>query len=214
MKKMLVLKVAVTVVIIAFSIVMALEVKENIEYKDVKMPKGEIILVERSFNFAFGYYFHNGGVFIDSEGDVYQFNFEKEQKQYYEVDQEFIDELKEVRKTEEPFCKVSKETVKKIYANGMKIDKNAKVKEIHNSCDAGVDSVYFYNASTGDIIEFYAYGDVIRKLDDKHAEEAVNIYKDRLDRISELEREKNLIETFVDRVKEFVFKIKSKLYIF
>lgn len=94
----------------------------------------------------------------------------------------------------------------------MKIDKNAKVKKIPYACDAGVDSLYFYNASTGDIIEFYAYGDVILKLDDKYAEEAVNIYKDRLDKIYELKREKNLIETFVDRVEEFVFNIKSQLY--
>ena len=69
---------------------------DNAEWSNIKVPKDEIILIERYINHAWGY--ANEGVFIDSNGGVYSFDFSEIHGANGETDEQFLDKLQMIRK--------------------------------------------------------------------------------------------------------------------
>ena len=147
--------------------------------KEVKLPEDSIILISERSNYAWGYYC--SGIFIDSKGDVYSYDFSS--LSCYRANHDtmsLLEKLEIVRKYDKPVATLDEETVRNIYSLGIKIDPNAGYEEEFTMCDYGQDTVYFVKEGSKEPLVVYTYGDTTRTPKDKNALE-LNGYFIKLD---------------------------------
>lgn len=143
--------------------------------KDVKLPEQvQVCLVEHYLNFAWGH--QEMGIFLDTTGKVYAFDFSL--SEWGSGEDSLLEKFSIIREFSEPVGKIDEETVKKIYFLGNLVDEKSKFMYTDETmCDAGQESVYVVNPSTGKIIECETEGDRSGWLEDEAAKELLKIYR-------------------------------------
>lgn len=140
------------------------------------IPKGQVLLVNHYVNYAWAN--ANCGYIIDSEGNVYSFNFQGELEKYrYLSDVDYIKEYKRLKKTTKPVYTLSKKQVCSIYKYVNKININAKFKKENTAVDAGSDSFKFYHKASGKFITYYTTGNYTGQLEDFNAIKLTILHK-------------------------------------
>lgn len=147
---------------------------DNAEWSNIKVPKDEIILIERYINYAWGY--ANEGVFIDSNGGVYSFDFSEINGANGETDEQFLDKLQMIRKYAEPFATLDKEMLSELYWYSNNINIKAEMPEKHTVCDAGETQIFICAPDTHELVLCRQKGDFTGTLKDTNAKKLLSLY--------------------------------------
>lgn len=146
-------------------------------WKDLEVPSDEILLIDQRKNYAWD--FQHDGIFIDSEGGVYSFDFSENSDNYKEFSShaDFINALHIIRANEEPFANLNDSLIQELYWYVSNIDINSEFTETSRACDAGSDTIDIYHKGTQALITCYETGDYNGKLQDKYAKKLCSFYK-------------------------------------
>ena len=120
------------------------------------LPENSIILIERSTNGAWGHY--DSGYFVDSAGDVYDYDFSSEIGGCFRSGALFLDQLYALRELTEPLCSIDETTVQKLWKQSRRITEDMPFPCAETAMDAGEKSVYIVQDS-GEMILVRETGD-------------------------------------------------------
>lgn len=143
---------------------------------EVELPEApEIFLISRYTNYAWGY--DDRGMFADTNGDVYSFDFSNSITKNYSTEDDTIKKFDIVRKNTEPVFTLDHDDVQKLYSIGCQIDPNGDFKTENTACDAGSSTISFRDPNTGNITVCSESGDDTGELNDKNAKDFVNFFQ-------------------------------------
>ena len=146
---------------------------------DLTVPENEILLVSRSTNGAWGY--ADSGYFIDTNGDVYGFDFSQMgYRMYTHYGMDFYDKLMLIRENVPSKINIGEDMVNKIYELGEEIDPGAGFDSQNMACDMGQRTIYYYDADTGDLIRCISHGDNEELPKDRNARKLANLVENDL----------------------------------
>lgn len=149
----------------------------------------DILLVYRRFNAAWGREDH--GYIIDTNGNLYEFDFSKEpvigpnnstDKNDPNAYENKVREVLE-NNTGTPF--MDKETVEKIQQLGKNVSQDDEFDLKYKMCDYGQNTIYFYNPDTKELIMCESEGDVLQTSHNKDANEIAKLYRATFGKITE-----------------------------
>lgn len=145
-------------------------------WKDLEVPSDEILLIRHYMNFAGD--FQHDGIFIDSEGGVYSFDFSENSNNYkpFSSTVDFINTLHIIRASEEPIATLNDSLLKELYWYVSNININSEFTKTHRACDAGSDSIDIYDRGAQTLITCYETGDYDGKLQDKYAKKLCYLF--------------------------------------
>lgn len=134
----------------------------------------EIFLISRYVNYAWGY--DDKGIFADTGGDVYAFDFSMEigSGSYKE---NMIEKFDILRDCTEPIFTIDSDDVSQLYSLGCLIDTNSELKSEFTACDAGSRTISFRDPDSGKITVCTESGDSTGTLNDKYAEDLVKLFE-------------------------------------
>ena len=125
---------------------------------------GRIFLINEYSNYAWG--FQDNGVFLDTNGDVYRFEFGKNGGT---GDMTFGEMLGLFKKNTSPICHLDEDTVAELYNIGKAVDPQAGMSEKGIMNDYGQRTLYFYDSENDRKVPCYSYGDIERISNDSNA---------------------------------------------
>ena len=138
------------------------------------MPNGKIVFISEYFNCAWGY--THKGLFIDTLGNVYSFNFDELYGNLRcENRNDLIRRLKDLRYRIEPVVKIDARIVKEFIDCAKEIDDKESCHSEHFGFDMGENSLVFCNPETSEIIILCQSGDYNASLTDDKARMAIKI---------------------------------------
>ena len=146
---------------------------------NVEVPENEIFLIERYSNMAWGY--QDRGYFFDTNGYCYVFDFAKNISAYLREGEEpmsLIEKCELVRETTEGHQIMKPELVKKLYALGMNLSADDEFERVSAACDAGQNTLSFFNAATGEWLKCASSGDWDETSKNPSGEALANLYED------------------------------------
>lgn len=146
--------------------------KANYSPTDKMSNTGDILFVKRYTNYAWTPI--NEGIFMDSLGNWYAFDFEGK---LFNSDKDFVDALYEHYSSSEPVykSKTEPERIEEIRRLIDEIDPSSEVTEKHVGYDMGQKSLYVLS-SDYELIQLHSTGDFIRTLEDENAKKLRSIY--------------------------------------
>lgn len=139
--------------------------------------KSEILLVERSTNFAWGHYDH--GLFVDTEGRIYGFDFSR-YPTYVEYDENeltFVERLEIIRENSDPVAFFDEKDIKSIMELGETLSAKDEFTEKEKMYDYGQCTLYFYQPKTQELLKVKSTGDVDYLPKNKNAVKISNKYE-------------------------------------
>lgn len=134
----------------------------------------EIFLIDRYENHAWGY--EDRGVFMDTTGAVYAFNFGM-QYSHSTSDEQMIEKFSIIQENTEPVMIIDHETLAELYASGSQINPDSEFHSKSVAYDAGAKTISFRNPDTGSRIVCTMDGDIEGELNDSHARNFAKLYK-------------------------------------
>lgn len=151
------------------------------DYSKVKLPEDKIIFIDAYSNYAWGY--ADDGIFIDTNGDVWSYDFSQYYYPHYDEDKEDVvehldrdDLFRIIQKYTEPIAKIDIDILKEAYALGLKVDPDAEFKQKSMACDMGQYTLYFVNPETGEDVKIYSQGDTDFIPKDRYAKKLKKFY--------------------------------------
>ncbi len=139
--------------------------------------KSEIMLVERSTNFAWGH--HDHGLFADTEGKIYAFDFSR-YPVYVPYDDNaltLVERLELIRENSEPVAFFDQKDVKSFRELGEKLSAQDEFTEKEKSYDYGQSTLYFYQPKTQELLMVKSTGDVDYTPKNKNAKKIAQKYE-------------------------------------
>ena len=139
--------------------------------------KSEIMLVERSTNYAWGHY--DRGRFVDTEGKIYGFDFSRYPiyVEYDENELTFIERLEIIRENSDPAAYMDEKDVQSIMELGEKLSAKDEFTEIEKMYDYGQNTLYFYQPKTQELLKVKSTGDVDYTPKNKNAKKIASKYE-------------------------------------
>ena len=139
--------------------------------------KGEILLVERRTNFAWGY--HDSGVFVDTEGKLYGYDFSR-YPAYMAYDENaltFIERLEVIREHSDGVDFFDEEFIQNMIELGEMVSAKDEFNEEEKMYDYGQDTLYFYQPKTQELLRVKSVGDVDYTPKNKNAKKIAQKYE-------------------------------------
>ena len=135
-----------------------------------RTPEGEIVLISRHVNYAWGY--DDAGVFVDSAGNVYPFDFHA---QYGGLGgrSDLATKLELIRKWVEPAGRCAPSQMEKFIAASQKISDRENYHSEEKMYDYGEKQLIFRDPDSGEELLLGEWGDVDRTLTDPAAPAAI-----------------------------------------
>ncbi|MBR6478042.1 MAG: hypothetical protein IKS85_06310 [Lachnospiraceae bacterium] len=153
-------------------------VAQNVDAKALgNNEKSEIMLVERSTNFAWGH--HDHGLFVDTEGKIYGFDFSR-YPTYMAYDENaitFVERLEIIRENSEPVAFFNEKDVQSILELGETLSAEDEFTEEEKMYDYGQRTLYFYQPRTQELLMVKSTGDVDYIPKNKNAKEIAKKYE-------------------------------------
>ena len=139
--------------------------------------KSEIMLVERSTNFAWGH--HDHGLFVDTEGKIYAFDFSRYPKYmaYDENTLTFVQRLEIIRENSDPVAFFDEKDAKSFMELGEKLSAKDEFDEKEKMYDYGQNTLYFYQPETQELLKVKSTGDVDYTPKNKNAKKIAQKYE-------------------------------------
>ncbi|MDE5945935.1 MAG: hypothetical protein K2G63_01310, partial [Oscillospiraceae bacterium] len=155
----------------------------NADWSDMEIPDNEIILISRYINHAWGY--DNDGIFIDSDGGVYSFDFSQEINNYNhnETDETFLNKLQTIRTYTEPFVTLNANILNELYSYSSGINPDAELNSKHEAYDAGENQLMICDTDTHKLVLCHEKGDYSGTLKDTYAKKLLLFYDDTISQI-------------------------------
>ena len=146
------------------------------EVLSFELPENEIILINRYVNYAWGY--DNSGIFIDSSGGVYSFDFSQEICSYNrdETEGDYLEKLQTISKYADPFVTLDEDTLCELYSYISGINKAAEFSEEFTACDAGEHQLKVYDTTAQKWVLCREEGDYTGELKDASAQKLLSFY--------------------------------------
>ena len=138
--------------------------------------KSEIMLVERSTNYAWGH--HDHGLFVDTEGKVYGFDFSR-YPTYMAYDENaltFVERLEIIRENSDPVAFFDEKDVKSFMELGETLSAQDEFTEKEKMYDYGQNTLYFYQPKTQELLMVKSTGDVDYTPKNKNAKKIAKKY--------------------------------------
>lgn len=150
---------------------------------NIEIPDNEIILISRYINYAWGY--DNNGIFIDSDGGVYSFDFSQEINNYNqnETDEIFLNKLQTIRTYTKPFVTLNANILNELYSYSSEINPNAELNSKHEAYDAGENQLMVCDTDTHKLVLCREKGDYSGTLQDTYAKKLLSFYDDTVNQI-------------------------------
>ena len=151
---------------------------------EVDIPENEIFLLFENSNAA--WYREDSGFFVDTNGKVYGYSFNRDSFVSYEdygygEGMSFMDKLELIRLYSETDVKVDNEFIETICGYGMQVDPEAEYTSEQVACDAGQSSLYFLK--DGERILIRSDGDIEKESKDKNARKLAKYYDEQRDQL-------------------------------
>ena len=143
---------------------------------DLYGEKSEIMLVERSTNYAWGH--HDHGLFVDTEGKIYAFDFSR-YPVYVPYDESaltFVERLEIIRENSDPVAFFDKKDAKSFMELGEKLSAKDEFDEKEKMYDYGQNTLYFYQPKTQELLMVKSTGDVDYTPKNKNAKKIAQKY--------------------------------------
>ena len=139
--------------------------------------RGEILLVERSTNHAWGHYDH--GLFVDAQGKVYAYDFSR-YPAYMPYDENaltFIERLELIRENCDEICSFDEKFVREVMELGGSLSPEDEFKKEEKMYDYGQNTLYFYQPKTQELLMVESTGDVDYTPKNKDAKKIARTYE-------------------------------------
>ena len=114
-----------------------------------RKPEGEIVLISRHVNYAWGY--NDAGIFVDSAGYVYTFDFSAENIGYGGRG-DLLEKLELLRRWENPVAHVAPAEVDSFVKRSRKISDYDTFREKSLMCDYGEKQLLFCDPDTPNLL--------------------------------------------------------------
>lgn len=139
--------------------------------------KSEIMLVDRSTNFAWGHY--DRGLFADTEGKIYGFDFSRYPiyVEYDENELTFVERLEIIRENSDPVGFFDEKDVKSFRELGETLSAKDEFTKEETSYDYGQRTLYFYQPKTQELLKVKSTGDVDYTPKNKNAKKIASKYE-------------------------------------
>ena len=133
-------------------------------------PEGEIVLISRHVNYAWGY--DDSGAFVDSAGNVYPFDFHAQYGGLSAGSNRF-ERLELLRHWVNPSARIDPSEMQKFIDSAHKIRNREDYREEEKMYDYGERQLIFRDPDTGEELLLGEWGDVDRTLTDPNAPDAI-----------------------------------------
>lgn len=149
------------------------DASSNLEERFPLPQTAEIFLIERHENHAWGYF--DSGLFMDTSGAVYAFDFGMTVA-HYTSDDQMLEKFNIIRDNTEPVMTIDHDTLIELYSLGSQIDTESTFNSKGVAMDAGSSTISFRNPYTDRITVCIKSGDAEGKLNDSNAKKFVKLY--------------------------------------
>ncbi len=153
------------------------KVTGNDSESDSLPQAAEIFLIARYKNYAWGY--QDQGIFIDTSGAVYAFDFGILSYGIKSDDQLFF-KFDIIRDNTEPIMTIDSDTITELYALGSQIDPESEFHSEGAATDAGSRTISFCDPDTGSMIVCTEDGDFRGALNDSFAGQFVELFYNKM----------------------------------
>ncbi|MBP5282056.1 MAG: hypothetical protein J6Z22_06110 [Lachnospiraceae bacterium] len=153
------------------------------EKKSINLDgESEILLVERSTNYAWGCY--DKGLFVDTHGKVYPYDFSRygSAMDVRDFSLSFVERLEIIRENFDAKSFFDEEVLQEVMELGESISAEDEFKEEEKMYDYGQNTLYFYRPETEELLKLQSTGDVDYTPLNKDAEKIAKLYEKHIDK--------------------------------
>ena len=144
--------------------------------------ESEILLVERSTNYAWGH--HDHGLFVDAQGKVYAFDFSRYPSYMPHSDTAltFVERLELIRENSEELVIFDEEFIREVMGLGESLSPEDEFDEKEKMYDYGQSTLYFYQPKSQELLQVKSTGDVDYTPKNKNAKKIAKLYEKYIER--------------------------------